>query len=90
MYQNYPNPFNPATTVGFRIQSSEFVTLRVYDLLGREVAALMNEVKEPGIYTVQWDATGIASGAYLYRLTASTSSGQAGSFAQTKKLVALK
>jgi hypothetical protein len=81
--QNYPNPFNPATTVEFRIQTSEFVTLKVYDLLGQEVAVLVNEVKEPGTYTVQFDAAGLAGGVYLCRL-------QAGDFVVTKKLLLLK
>jgi hypothetical protein len=81
--QNYPNPFNPATTVEFRIQSSEFVTLKVYDVLGREVSTLVNEVKEPGTYTVQFDATDLPSGVYFYRLTA-------GDFVATKKVVLMK
>jgi len=66
--QNYPNPFNPTTTIEFRIQKSQLTILKVFDVLGREVATLVNEVKQPGTYTVQWDASGIASGVYLYRL----------------------
>jgi hypothetical protein len=81
--QNYPNPFNPVTTVEFRIQSSEFVILKVFDLLGREVATLVNEVKQPGTYIVQWDATGMASGVYFYRLGAP-------GFIQTRKLLLLR
>ena len=81
--QNYPNPFNPSTTVEFRIQRSEFVILKVFDLLGRKVATLVNEVKQPGTYTVQWDATGAASGMYFYRLIAA-------SFVETRKMMVLK
>ncbi len=84
--QNYPNPFNPVTTIGFRVQgggtrgaesstlSPQPATLRVrlavYDLLGREVAALVDEQKPAGRYTVQFDGTGLASGVYLVRLQA--------------------
>jgi hypothetical protein len=78
--QNYPNPFNPVTTVEFSILKSEVAILKVCDLLGRELATLVNEVKEPGTHTVQWDASGVASGIYFYRLTA-------GSFAETKKAI---
>ncbi|MGA2622825.1 MAG: T9SS type A sorting domain-containing protein [Bacteroidota bacterium] len=81
--QNYPNPFNPTTTVSFVISHSSFVTLGVYDVLGREVATLVNEVKQPGEYTVEWNAEGIASGMYLYEL-------RSGAFSQTKKLILAK
>ncbi|MBI5470802.1 MAG: lamin tail domain-containing protein [Ignavibacteriae bacterium] len=81
--QNYPNPFNPTTSIGFGVRGLGFVSLKVYDLLGREVATLVNEMKNPGTYSVQWNATGIASGVYLYRL-------EAGGFVQTKKLVVLR
>jgi hypothetical protein len=81
--QNYPNPFNPTTNIGFRISHFGFVSLRVFDLLGREVATLVHEVKQPGSYEVTWDATGVASGVYLYRL-------QAGDYVDTKKLILLK
>jgi photosystem II stability/assembly factor-like uncharacterized protein len=81
--QNYPNPFNPTTTVSFVIRHSSFVTLRVYDVLGREVATLVNEVKQAGDYTVEWKAEGIASGVYFYRLTA-------GSYSEIKKMLFLR
>jgi hypothetical protein len=68
--QNYPNPFNPATTVEFRIKNSDLVTLKVYDLLGREVAVLVHEVKNPGTYTARFDGSRLVSGVYCYRLTA--------------------
>jgi hypothetical protein len=81
--QNYPNPFNPTTEIGFGIADLGLVSLKVYDILGREVATLVNEVKQPGEYTVQWDASRQASGVYLYRL-------QASSFVKTKKLLLLR
>jgi hypothetical protein len=81
--QNYPNPFNPSTTIEFALPKSAYVTLRVYDLLGRQVGELVNEKLEPGMYKTQWNASGLASGVYFYRL-------QAGEFTETKKLLLLR
>jgi hypothetical protein len=81
--QNYPNPFNPATVISFQLSAVSLVTLRVYDVLGRETAMLVNEEKPAGSYQVQWNAGGIPSGIYFYQL-------QAGSFLQTKKMLLLK
>ena len=81
--QNYPNPFNPTTVVSYELPQASEVKLVVYDVLGREVAVLVNERKLPGRYTVKFDATDVASGVYFYRL-------QAGSFVEVKKLVVLK
>jgi len=83
--QNYPNPFNPTITIEFGVsgQGSSWVRLVVYDLLGREVAVLVNEKKEPGRYEVQFDGSGLSSGVYFYRL-------QAGDFIQTKRIPLLK
>jgi hypothetical protein len=81
--QNYPNPFNPATTIKYQIPSTSRVTLTVFDILGREVATLVNEVQDAGFKSVQWEAGGVASGVYLYRL-------QAGSYVSTRKLVLMK
>jgi hypothetical protein len=83
LHQNYPNPFNPVTNFQFSIASSELTILKVYDLLGREVAILVNEVKQPGVYTVNWDASEFPSGVYYYRL-------QSGSYLETKKLILMK
>jgi len=83
LYQNYPNPFNPTTKIRYTISSRQFVTLNVYDALGREVAALVNEEKESGNYEVQFNGNSLPSGLYFYQL-------KAGSFIQTKKLVLLK
>jgi len=92
--QNYPNPFNPATTIQYSIpfipspwqgegQRVRSVTLKVYDMLGREISTLINEQKLPGNYQIKFDGTSLPSGIYFYRLTS-------GSFSQTKKLVLLK
>ncbi|MGA2622978.1 MAG: S1/P1 nuclease [Bacteroidota bacterium] len=81
--QNYPNPFNPTTNLQFSISSLQFVSLKVYDQLGKEVVALVNGVKQPGEYTVQWNAEGAASGVYYCRLTA-------GEFTATRKIVLLR
>jgi hypothetical protein len=69
LQQNYPNPFNPETTIRFELSQSGFVTLKIFDVLGREVAILMNETKQPGIYAVRWNAKGMPSGVYFYKLT---------------------
>lgn len=81
--QSYPNPFNPITNIEFRIPARELVSLRVYDLLGREVALLLHEEVQPGAYTVRWDASNLPTGVYYYRLTA-------GSFTETKRSILLK
>jgi hypothetical protein len=70
LLQNYPNPFNPSTEIRFAIPEAGFVTLKVYDVLGREVAALMNEEKQPGEYSIRWDARDVPSGIYTCRITA--------------------
>ncbi len=72
LYQNYPNPFNPGTTIGFDIPIAGFVTLKVFDLLGREVAMLVNEEMQPGSYERVFHAKGLASGVYFYRLQTPT------------------
>ncbi|MBK6913880.1 MAG: T9SS type A sorting domain-containing protein [Ignavibacteriales bacterium] len=67
---NYPNPFNPTTTISFSIPERSFVTLKVYDMLGREVAELVNEELETGSFEKTFDANNLASGIYIYRITA--------------------
>jgi hypothetical protein len=67
--QNYPNPFNPSTRIVYGVGSWEFVELRVFDVLGREVAVLANDVMEPGKHTVELDGTNLSSGVYLCRLS---------------------
>ena len=81
--QNYPNPFNPTTNVRFTIVNRQLTVVKVYDVLGREVATLVNEVKEPGTYTVQFDGSNLASGVYFYRLSA-------GSYLATHKMILMR
>jgi photosystem II stability/assembly factor-like uncharacterized protein len=81
--QNYPNPFNPATNISFNIPAQALVTLKVYDILGREMAVLVNEVRNKGLYTVTFDGSRLASGVYFYRLNA-------GDFTETKRMMLLK
>lgn len=83
LFQNYPNPFNPTTTIRFDIPASGIVSLIVYNILGQEVATLMNEVKQEGSYEVVLDAAQLTSGVYFYQLTT-------GNFTQTKKLIFLR
>jgi Secretion system C-terminal sorting domain len=81
--QNYPNPFNPATMIQFSVAHAGVVTLKVYDMLGREVATLVNQQLAPSTYSVTWNASNFASGVYFYRL-------QAGNFVEIKKLMLMK
>lgn len=81
--QNFPNPFNHATTIRFSVVDPQFTMLTVYDILGRELSVLVNEWKVPGSYAVRFDEAGLASGVYLYRLTA-------GSFVQIRKMILVR
>ncbi|RPI61186.1 MAG: T9SS C-terminal target domain-containing protein, partial [Ignavibacteriales bacterium] len=85
--QNYPNPFNPSTTIQYAISNRQFVTLKVYDLIGKEIATLVNEYKPAGSYEVEFNSASsiknLASGIYFYRL-------QAGDYVKTKKMTLLK
>ncbi|MBK8381213.1 MAG: T9SS type A sorting domain-containing protein [Ignavibacteria bacterium] len=81
--QNYPNPFNPVTNLEFGISKSGFVSLKIYDVLGKELVTLVNEIKEPGYYKIKFDAGNLASGVYFYRMTADD-------FVALKKFVVMK
>jgi hypothetical protein len=83
LHQNYPNPFNPTTSFEFKVSSLEFVSLKVLDVLGRDVATLVHEYRKPGVYSVQWNASGLPSGVYFCQLRAGVSS-------DTKKLILSK
>jgi Carbohydrate esterase 2 N-terminal/Secretion system C-terminal sorting domain/GDSL-like Lipase/Acylhydrolase family len=83
LYQNYPNPFNPRTVISYKLSSLSNITLKVYDVLGREVATLVNRRQSAGNYSVTFDGSRLASGVYFYRLIA-------GDFVEVKKLVLLK
>lgn len=91
LLQNYPNPFNPTTNFQFSIVNSELTILKVYDVLGRVVSTLVNEVKQPGEYSVTWDASNIPSGVYFYRLVVSSIEPlQTKSYTETKKMILMK
>ena len=81
--QNYPNPFNPTTTIKYQIPELSFVTIKVYDVLGNEVATLLNEENPSGTYEIEFDGTELPSGVYFYQL-------KAGNFVETKKMLLLK
>jgi len=81
--QNYPNPFNPATKINFSIPKSDHISLRVYDILGREVKILVNESLTPGEYEIDFDGKGLSSGMYYYSL-------RAGEYVDVKKMVLVK
>ena len=70
MFSNYPNPFNPETNILYSIPKKSFVTLKVYDVLGSEVAELVNDYKEKGNYKARFDGSQLSSGIYFYKLTA--------------------
>lgn len=81
--QNYPNPFNPITTIRYQVPDISFVTLKVYDVIGNEIATLINEEKPAGSYEFTFSANGLSSGIYFYKLIA-------GSYVETKKMILLK
>jgi len=78
--QNYPNPFNPSTNIKFGLREAGFVSLKIYDVLGNEVAALVNEYKSAGNYEVSFGKSGLASGTYIYRLVTNN-------FSETRKMI---
>jgi hypothetical protein len=81
--QNYPNPFNPSTTIRFELPAAGLTTLRVYDVMGREVRVLVNEHLDAGSYSTTFDASGLPSGTYIYVLTS-------GSYRQANKMILMK
>jgi hypothetical protein len=81
--QNFPNPFNPSTRISFALPKTIIVELKIFNLLGQEVATLLNEEKAAGTYEVNFDASNLSSGIYLYKI-------QAGHFVETKKMILLK
>jgi hypothetical protein len=78
--QNYPNPFNPVTTIEYTIPKGSNVSLKIFDITGREVAALVDKYQDAGTFIVIWNASNFSSGVYIYRLTA-------GSYTDTKKMI---
>jgi hypothetical protein len=83
LFQNYPNPFNPNTKIKYQIPKESRIIIRVYDIIGAEVLLLLDEEKEAGRYSIEFNAAGLPSGIYFYRF-------QAGSFVETKKMVLMK
>jgi len=83
LYQNYPNPFNPSTTINYFVPHKSFVSVAIYDMLGREIEKLINEEKQPGSYSIEFDGKELASGIYFYKM-------HAGSYVDIKKAVYLK
>jgi len=83
LHHNYPNSFNPTTTIRFDLPRSSFVTLKIFDILGREITTLVNESRSPGAYTAEWNGKDFASGIYFYRI-------EAGDYKETRKLVLQK
>jgi hypothetical protein len=80
---NYPNPFNPTTTINYQLPSDGIVTLKVYDVVGKEVATLVNAHRSAGTYSVEFNASGLPSGIYIYRLSANN-------FTESKKMLLMK
>ena len=83
LFQNYPNPFNPSTIIKFQILESRFVSLKVFDILGKEIATLVNETLQPGVYETSFSIDRLESGVYFYRLNA-------GNYNETKKMILMK
>ncbi len=83
VYQNYPNPFNPVTTIKYDIVKAQSVKVTIYDIIGREVATLVNEQQQPGSYEIKWDASNVSSGIYFYQLKTKD-------YVYTKKMILMK
>jgi hypothetical protein len=81
--QNYPNPFNPVTTIKYTVPHKSFITIKIFNVLGKEITTLVNDEKSPGVYELTWNAGNLPSGVYFYRL-------QNGSFIDTRKMILMK
>jgi hypothetical protein len=90
LFQNYPNPFNPSTDIEFRILKPGFVTIKIFDLLGREVATVLNDWRAPGEHHITWAADAMASGVYLYRLEVISANDPSKHFSQIRKMILIK
>ncbi len=83
LFPNFPNPFNPSTAIDYRLPAADYVTLKIFDILGREVTTLVSEVEAPGLHTAKFDGANLSSGIYFYRLRTE-------SISETKEMVLLK
>jgi hypothetical protein len=91
LLQNYPNPFNPFTKISYSISNSDFMSLKIYNMLGQEIHILVNEFKIPGEYTVSFNAKNLSSGVYFYKLQVGDPSKNSGKgFVETKKMILMR
>jgi hypothetical protein len=98
LYQNYPNPFNPTTTISYQLPKTSNVVISVYNIIGQKIATLVSKKQSAGVYNVEWDASNMASGVYLYRLSVGSLTtksghsvaGEAGGYVETKKMVLIR
>ena len=90
LYTNYPNPFNPSTKIKFDISENSFVTITVFDVLGRKVECLINQTLSAGVYITEWNAINFTSGVYYYRMEAEDVNGSSNNFMETKRMILLK
>ena len=90
LFQNYPNPFNPTTTISYQLPSDSKVTIKIYDILGREVTTMYEGIQKAGYYENKFNANRLSSGMYIYRLTAKSSDGKSHEYSSIKKMMVLK
>jgi hypothetical protein len=83
LYQNFPNPFNPITRIMYKVNSPEIITIKVYDILGKEIKTLLSEYKQAGVYELEFDASDLPSGVYFYRIISEN-------YSETKKMMLLR
>jgi hypothetical protein len=90
LQQNYPNPFNPVSAIRYSLAVRAYVRVKIYDVLGREVTTLVDGVESPGEKSVNWNASGLASGVYFYRLEATSATDPARAFTHTRKMLLVR
>src|SRR5690606_35734456 len=90
LFQNFPNPFNPSTTIKYQISEDGMVTVKIFDILGKEIKTLVTEQKTIGRYEINFDASDLASGVYIYRIQVNPSTGSGQSFVSAKKMMLVK
>ncbi|MBL0108677.1 MAG: T9SS type A sorting domain-containing protein [Ignavibacteria bacterium] len=88
--QNYPNPFNPATKINYELRVTNYVSLKIYDIKGKEIETFINRKQSAGSYQIIFDAGNLPSGVYFYKLVVSSSNQTAGEFSETKKMSLIK